>query len=143
MFVQLVYISRPTIPVGKAILEFVPVAQEKNLEHQITGLIISNEKFYLQLIEGPRNEINQLYSNIMADKRHSDLSLLRYTDTRVREFPNWSMAHVSLETLNQFALNGMVLPDEITPVTLSGITAMALLRRTDALLKIPQHSVMP
>jgi hypothetical protein len=138
MIVQLVYISRPVTPVTHAVIEFVPIAQEKNVKHNITGLIISNESFYLQLIEGPREEISQLYSNIIKDGRHADIVLLRYTDVRVREFGNWSMAHVTLEELSEIALNGVQLPEKISPSTISGVQALALLRRVDALLRIKQ-----
>lgn len=139
MFVQLIYISVPTTPpVIEAVKDFIPIAQMKNAEHKITGIIISSDQFYLQLIEGNRDKVNQLYNNILKDPRHHDMVLLRYNEVRNREFDNWSMAHVPLSSLNDMSLNGSSLPDYVTPETLSGPQALALLRRVYATMKVEQ-----
>lgn len=139
MFVQLIYISVPTIPpVVEAVKDFIPIAQKRNAEHKITGLIVSSDQFYLQIIEGERDKVNQLYANILKDTRHHDAVLLRYNEVRNREFDNWSMAHIPVASLEDMSLSGSSLPDYVTPETLSGPQALALLRRVYAMTKVQQ-----
>jgi len=130
--VQLVYISEPIGDMQSSLSEFIPLAQEKNKQFSITGLILSGKDFYLQVIEGEKENINQLYRNIVRDERHRHCTLLRYTETAFRDFADWSMTHTTLEELHNSYLDVIVAPGELTYRKLTGIRAMALLRRISA-----------
>jgi hypothetical protein len=129
MFIQLIYVSSPVDEVTQAVRDFIPVAHEKNTEHDITGMILSGKKFYLQVLEGKKEAVNQLYRNIVRDRRHSNCTLLRYTETKTREFSEWSMIHTTEEEIQTSYISPTILPNEITPTTISGIQALTLLRR--------------
>jgi hypothetical protein len=49
---------------------------------------------FLQCIEGDRDRINTLYRAIIADTRHSDVTLLEYADVEQRLFGQWAMAYL-------------------------------------------------
>jgi GMP synthase PP-ATPase subunit len=136
MAVQLLYVSAPLVPVRESLAHFVPLAQEKNKEFGITGMIVSGEEFYVQVLEGERALVNQLYKNIVKDDRHHHCTLLRYNEVQKRDFPNWSMAHTTIEEMTGNYIGVVKSADEITPKELTAIKAMALLRRIYAVLSV-------
>jgi hypothetical protein len=50
----------------------------------------------MQALEGERNQINKLYSQIMSDRRHQNLEILSMEEITQRRFGEWSMALVYL-----------------------------------------------
>lgn len=116
-------------------MDFVPVAQVKNAENGVTGLIVSGENFYLQVLEGDRHSVNRLYRNIVRDVRHEQCTLLRYVENKIRDFDDWSMAHTTLEELASTYVDTIVAPEDITPERLTAVKAMAMLRRISAHLR--------
>lgn len=133
--VQLIYVSVPVQEVSIATSEFIPVAEVENRNHNITGLLVSGPSFYLQVLEGPRLSVSQLYKNILKDNRHTSPVLLRYTEIKHREFENWSMVHMTEDELRSSYISPTMLPQQITPSSISGIQAITLLRRIYILLK--------
>ena len=97
-FFQLLYFSRADSDLGendvKHILEH---AHENNKARGITGLLLHEQGHFLQLLEGPKPEVEQLYHRIAADPRHSAVSLIFTREVTRRDFEDWSMAHGQLE----------------------------------------------
>ena len=127
MLIQLLYTSIPVADTAQTISEFIPVASEMNDKFGITGMIISSPTMFLQVIEGKRDHINQLYRNIFSDKRHKDCTLLRYSTIKHREFPNWSMINSSVNEIDQLYLNAIFSKGVFNVNTITGVQAMALL----------------
>ena len=96
---QLIYASRT-----KKKLEFQDVrtmAKQfaiKNRSLCITGLLIYGNNFFMQILEGHQEDINNLYLKIAQDKRHGDLRLLNYSKIVQRQFDQWNMGCLLLET---------------------------------------------
>lgn len=93
--VQLIYYSKSTSPLENkhtAIKEIINTAQKVNPELGISGLLVFSNEFYLQVLEGPRNRVNELYFRIQKDPRHADPQMLAYRDIHQRDFSDWSMA---------------------------------------------------
>lgn len=79
-------------------------AQEKNARMDITGAIIYGQGVFLQLIEGPRDNINRLFQSISHDARHYDVSLISFKTVENRHFAHWSMNYLEKDSnslLNQ------------------------------------------
>ncbi|SHO57281.1 BLUF domain-containing protein [Vibrio quintilis] len=78
--------------------DILEVSREKNKQFGITGYLISHFNGFYQYIEGDEAAIDQLYHNISADDRHSDVEILLsgYRDTRL--FPDWQMGYLRVET---------------------------------------------
>ncbi len=72
------------------------VAIRKNEKIGITGMLLAGNDYFLQCIEGGREAVNRLYSEIVPDTRHRHIVLLRYSEISKREFENWSMGFVLL-----------------------------------------------
>jgi hypothetical protein len=73
-------------------------ARERNKEHLVTGMLLYFDGKFLQLIEGEKQTIKQLYHNITKDKRHSNIVLLKDGDIDVPYFPDWSMGYRTVQS---------------------------------------------
>jgi hypothetical protein len=124
VLVQLIYASTPTTDVQLSAIDIVSAACHNNAENGITGLLVSGQTYYLQLLEGERLAVNALYQRIVKDDRHTGIVLLRYSEIREREFGEWSMTHLPDTELS-------VQRDRI-----SGAAALATLRRYYALQRV-------
>jgi hypothetical protein len=72
-------------------------ARERNKDYLVTGLLLYFDGKFIQLIEGEKQTIKQLYNNIINDKRHSGISLLKEGDSETRYFPDWSMGYRTVQ----------------------------------------------
>lgn len=70
-----------------------------NAEHRITGLLIYHNHRFMQLLEGEREEVRALYSNITRDARHSDITIQIEGFESVRMFSDWHMAFAEVPTI--------------------------------------------
>ncbi|HOC99405.1 MAG TPA: BLUF domain-containing protein [Myxococcota bacterium] len=72
-------------------------ASEFNSGHQITGALLATGQIFFQMIEGPRQEIDALWSKIKADPRHVDVVILSSEEGGLsRLCPDWSMKTIDL-----------------------------------------------
>ncbi|WP_167730619.1 BLUF domain-containing protein [Terasakiella sp. SH-1] len=72
-------------------------ARDRNKESGISGILVYRSGSFLQVLEGPKEEVGQLFDKITQDKRHSKLKLIYRGDIQEKEFQNWSMGFVDTE----------------------------------------------
>jgi hypothetical protein len=107
----LIYTSVPAKAMNDIELqELLSVAREANSRFDVTGLLIGLPESFIQLIEGPRANIEQLYRNIMVDKRHYRVTTLREGHIDERFFPDWAMAFKQRD-IQQFYQEALSLHD--------------------------------
>ena len=72
-----------------------------NAEHRITGLLIYRNCRFIQLLEGERDQLHVLYSNIMRDARHRDITLEidGPGSGATRMFSDWHMAFAEVPNI--------------------------------------------
>lgn len=88
---RLIYRSQP-FGFDRAMLAgILSAARRNNPQWGITGALICRHDVYLQLIEGPSDSIEALYSRILKDDRHLDVRVLLQEDMNERLFPAWAM----------------------------------------------------
>jgi hypothetical protein len=93
--VRLIYVSVMTEECDTSALQrILEVSHAKNTERKITGMLCYAPTFFLQCLEGPRDAVNELFSDIMRDVRHKRVTLLGYANIEERDFGAWSMACV-------------------------------------------------
>jgi hypothetical protein len=56
-------------------------------------VLLSGHRHYLQVIEGPKEPVEDTFLRIVTDDRHRDLLLLSRRMVTKREFGEWRMAH--------------------------------------------------
>jgi hypothetical protein len=92
-FAELIYISLAEDNLTpndiKAILE---TARANNAKNNITGLLCFDGNRFLQIIEGPKQNIKDLYLEIAQDKRHDHIELIHFEDIEDLSFTRWQMA---------------------------------------------------
>lgn len=78
------------------VLEILKKSQTNNLKNNVTGCLIYQNGFFLQLLEGKEEDVNTTFERIHNDNRHERVSLLQSEVTNNRLFKNWSMHHGEL-----------------------------------------------
>ena len=101
MLVRLLYVSRALDPDSLIDVQTImDSAREHNVSNGITGILCYGGGIYLQALEGGRRQVNELYSHIVKDKRHTEVVLLHYEEITERRFGSWTMGQVNLSKLN-------------------------------------------
>ena len=127
MLVRLLYASRAIDPEPSMIEAILGQSRQFNPSTGITGILCYGGGIYLQAIEGGRNQVNNLYAQIVSDKRHTDVVLLNYEEIAERRFGGWTMGQVNLSKLNtSVVLKYSELP-VLDPYAVSGLVSLALL----------------
>lgn len=73
--------------------EILTVSRVRNRASGITGMLLAENGRFVQLLEGPEDEVRELMSRIAADPRHEHVRILAEDGVSVRRFPDWAMAH--------------------------------------------------
>lgn len=128
MLVRLLYASRAVSGFdAEGLTAIVRQSRQTNVEQGVTGLLCCSGSIFLQVLEGGRSAVNQLYGHIAADKRHTQVELLSYAEIEERRFAGWSMGQVDLERLNPALLLKHFERAALDPYAISGRSAMAFL----------------
>ena len=128
MLVRLLYVSRSVKPeTAEETESILNSSREHNISHGITGVLCFGGGIYLQAIEGGRNQVNALYSQIIKDPRHKDVVILDYQEITERRFGGWTMGQVRLDKLNPSIVLKYSETPELDPYSVSGHVSFALL----------------
>ncbi len=128
MLVRLLYVSRSVHPETPEQTESILAsAREHNLNNGITGVLCYGGGIYLQALEGGRNQVNALYTQIVKDPRHKDVVVLAYEEISERRFGGWTMGQVRLDKLNPSIVLKYSETPELDPYSVSGQVSFALL----------------
>ena len=73
-------------------------AQVRNRLDEITGVLLGDGKYFLQVLEGPKESVEDTFLRVMIDPRHHSLMLLSRRLVTTREFGVWDMALCETET---------------------------------------------
>jgi len=90
------YVSKVTskangISVPTGLSEIFRASRKKNAILGVSGILSYRNGYYIQILEGPANSVDQIYEKIKADNRHTNVTLLFETSITERSFPQWSM----------------------------------------------------
>lgn len=78
------------------ISDILKTSREWNSHHEITGCLLYYNNQFIQIIEGEKQSVKNLYANIEKDSRHQHIILLAENQKDERFFKNWSMAFKEL-----------------------------------------------
>jgi hypothetical protein len=93
---QLVYYSRNNVGGDdrahiQHLRDILSVSQRNNRREGITGYLIYDKRWFLQILEGQRARIFATYERIQHDVRHGSLTLVKTGPILQRSFPSWDM----------------------------------------------------
>ena len=90
--IHIVYLSYSAKELSETELNgFLATIRRKNEIQNITGLLLYNDEAFIQVIEGNRETIHQIFNLISKDSRHSNVLKLLEEPITKRAFPGWSM----------------------------------------------------
>ena len=128
MLVRCLYASRVVEPLTPGLLDSILRQSSKNNPLLgVTGLLCFTKNIFIQIIEGGRDEVNQLYLTIARDDRHRDVQLLAFDEVSQRQFSNWTMGQVDIDAINVSLVLKYSEKPQINPFVCSGQATMALL----------------
>ncbi len=102
-------------------------SRRNNPTKGITGLLCVSKDVFIQLLEGGRDEVCDLYNAIVRDPRHEHVRLLAYDEIDQRQFGNWTMGRVDLTRINPSLMLKYFTRAELDPFSASGGATLALL----------------
>ncbi len=128
MLVRLLYASRAVATTSAAMLDgILEQSRQNNPAQGITGLLCVSGDVFIQLLEGGRDEVCELYNAIARDDRHQQVRLLSYQEIAERNFGAWTMGQVNIANINPALLLKYFRRAELNPFDCSGQATMALL----------------
>ena len=128
MMVRCVYASRAATNLSNEMIEdILESSRVNNPARGITGILCHSGNVFIQVLEGGRDEVCDLYNSIVRDQRHANVRLLAFEEIRERKFSNWTMGHVDLARVNPGLLLKYHVRAELEPFASSGAATMALL----------------
>ncbi len=128
MLVRLLYASRAAQSITpEAIDSILAQSRVHNPALGITGLLCHGGDVFMQVLEGGRDTVNALYSQIVRDPRHRDVAVLHFEEVSERRFAGWTMGQVNLAKVNPSIVLKYSEKPTLDPYGMSGRVSMALL----------------
>jgi hypothetical protein len=128
MLVHCVYASRPVAPLTSPLTESILDQSRRNNPQQgITGILCYTANIFIQVLEGGRDEVGELFNKIVRDDRHSNVRILVYEEISERVFSHWTMGHVDISKVNPGLLLKYSPKTALDPFVISGHSTLALL----------------
>ena len=137
MLVRLLYASHSSKPVSSETIESIlDQSRKHNPALGITGILCQSGDIFMQVLEGGRSAVNELYNQIVRDPRHRDVVVLYYAEVSERRFGGWTMGQVNLSKVNPSTLLKYSEKPSLDPYAMSGAASMALLEELIATAQI-------
>jgi len=128
MLVHCVYASRPSAAITAPLMESILEQSRVNNPRQgITGILCYTDDVFIQVLEGGRDEVCELFNTIVRDERHCNVRILIYEEIAARHFSNWTMGHVEISKVNPGLLLKYSPKTALDPFVCSGQATLALL----------------
>jgi hypothetical protein len=128
MLVRLLYASKTSHAIDQIGLDqILQGCRRNNPTLGITGVLCYGNNVFLQLLEGGRAEVNQLYNTISRDPRHQEVQVLLFEEISERCFGGWTMGLVNLARINPALVLRFSERPLLDPFAMPGKASMALL----------------
>ena len=95
---ELTYTSKATQGINRSdLLDILKISKKNNAKLNITGCLIYHRNQFLQILEGPKNDVELLVEKIRRDARNKKLTVIYSGVKSGRNFKEWDMALVQDE----------------------------------------------
>lgn len=103
-FYRLIYKSECAPQTGEADFRTIAMLSAlRNKARGVTGLLLTHENRIMQVLEGPKSEVEALYSKIVADTRHVNVHIVSEQSIEAPKFRDWSMGFRPVENESDLA----------------------------------------
>ena len=91
--ISIAYVSAAAAPMTESdILSILQQARANNARHQLTGALLYFQGRFIQILEGPDDEVHARFDAISADPRHRSIHKVSEDEIHQRQFAEWTMA---------------------------------------------------
>jgi hypothetical protein len=99
----LIYMSSAVRPMTYDELSaLLKAAREKNRQLGITGMLLYQRGTFLQLLEGDKTVVNEVFDSISKDSRHTGIHVVHTGNIAERNFSDWSMGFVNMDKAGEY-----------------------------------------
>jgi hypothetical protein len=141
MLVRLLYASRPaSAPTTSMVDSIMEQSRKNNPDQGITGILCYSDDLFVQVLEGGRDEVCELFNTIVRDDRHRNVRILVFEEIDERRFAGWTMGKVNIAKANPSLLLKYSKKATLNPFNCSGRASMAILDELIATAAVVGHS---
>ena len=98
--IRLLYCSQAKSDFSEEVLkEILLTSRKNNSAAGITGVLVHGGGMFMQVLEGPEQNVLRTYMKILDDKRHTDSRIIQISPMKERMFDNWTMGVIEAEPL--------------------------------------------
>ena len=106
---QLVYASKSVDGfIEKDLIDILETSRKNNKEKHITGALVYNKGYFLQMLEGKQETVEALFNHITKDNRHEKVSRFFQGTADKRLFPDWYMGFFQHDEYQNLDLSGLI-----------------------------------
>ncbi|MHB8478421.1 MAG: BLUF domain-containing protein [Steroidobacteraceae bacterium] len=107
--ISLIYASRSTECFHEhEIPDLLQQVRLANAKQEITGMLLYICGSFLQVLEGQPEMVDAVFSKILRDPRHTELTLMTRESIPERAFEGWTMMHKTLDPVEAGELIGEI-----------------------------------
>ena len=129
MLTRLIYASEAASHVTpETVQSILAQARRVNARLGLTGMLAFDSNVFLQVLEGPREEVNALFCRIAGDKRHRRVVLLEVAAAQERHFGHWHMAFAPADATHRRLYLRHCKRAQLDPFQMKPAAALALLK---------------
>lgn len=130
---RLIYFSRSELADDVAgwantVRAILDVSRSRNARLGVTGALAFNGTNFIQVLEGRRSAVLEVYGSIERDPRHADVLVVEQGPVARREFADWAMAYVGEPNEQEVALSGTRLATALVNESGRGAAILAMMR---------------
>ena len=138
---RLVYVSRARDGLSDEDIEnILNISQSNNDERFVTGFLAHNGDAFMQILEGPSEEVLDTYARILEDSRHHSVQQLIGEEIEARAFPCWSMNYHRVDGPPGSSMM-IVRKDDAVDGLMSGVTDRELLALFSRFLRMKRAAI--
>lgn len=125
--VRLVYYSTASSGLSLSdVKDILTTARDNNTQMNICGMLCYDNQYFLQVLEGKRELVTELFITIADDPRHQDVVIVSYDYIESTTFSQWQMGYAGSNSTLPILLSKLKL-NQFEPSKLSPNQCFALL----------------
>jgi hypothetical protein len=128
---RLIYASRWSDPtrmdVPELVADIVARSSQNNRLRGVSGLLLFHRGWFLQVLEGPLEAVDDAFDRIRRDDRHTDIRVVADLPIAARAFGDWTMSAERLDEVAAGELDQLGLSQDFDPAALDPSSAISLL----------------
>ena len=131
---RLIYYSQNHVgPTVRELSSILNASERNNRPLGITGALIFDRQWFLQLLEGEREKVWHTFTRISEDERHSDVVVAEVIETEARVFGSWWMGVAARDDTSEHAFMPFLRDGRFDPPQMAASDMLLLLKNMSCL----------